>query len=73
MAVLSFWCSTINIMVIPLGLIGPTVLDITTILGTSPFGVPVDTAISRYQFNLDLKTVFDERAIEVLAKKDQGT
>ncbi|KAM2182057.1 hypothetical protein ACFX1Q_032592 [Malus domestica] len=31
MAALGFWCSTTNTMVLPLGLIGPTVLDISAI------------------------------------------
>ncbi|KAM2013374.1 hypothetical protein ACFX1T_025091 [Malus domestica] len=71
MAALSFWCSATNTMVLFLGLISPIVLDIPAILGTFPSGLPIDTILSRYQFGLDLKKVFDERAIEVLAKKDQ--
>ena len=35
MAALSFWCSATNTMTFPLGPIGPTVLDISAILGTS--------------------------------------
>lgn len=66
----SFWCSTTNTMVLPLGPIGPTILDITTILGTSPSDLPVDVAFFGYEFDLDLKTVFDKHAIEVLTKKD---
>ncbi|KAM1042594.1 hypothetical protein ACFX2J_033769 [Malus domestica] len=36
MAALSFWCSTTNIIVLPLDLLGPTILDMTAILGISP-------------------------------------
>ncbi|KAM2268638.1 hypothetical protein ACFX1S_046737 [Malus domestica] len=34
LAALCFWCSATNIMVLPLGPIGPTILDVTAILGT---------------------------------------
>ncbi|KAB2597492.1 hypothetical protein D8674_000412 [Pyrus ussuriensis x Pyrus communis] len=71
MAALSFWCLAINIMILHLDPIGPIVLDITTILGTSPSGHPIDATLSWYEFDLDLKVVFDERAIEVLSKKNQ--
>ncbi|KAB2617584.1 hypothetical protein D8674_013453 [Pyrus ussuriensis x Pyrus communis] len=71
MAALSFRCSATNTMVHPLGPIGPTVLDITAILGTSPSGLPIDTKLSHYQFDLDLKTIFDDYVIEVLTKKHQ--
>lgn len=47
------------------------VLNIVAILGTSPIGLPIDTALSRSKFNLDLKNVFEERAVEALTKKDQ--
>ncbi|KAB2603111.1 F-box protein [Pyrus ussuriensis x Pyrus communis] len=70
-AALSFWCSATNTMVLPFGPIGPTMLDITAILGTSHFGLLIDTNLSRYQFDLDLKAVFDDCAIKVLTKKDQ--
>ncbi|KAM2040595.1 hypothetical protein ACFX16_034510 [Malus domestica] len=71
MAALSFCCVATNTMVLPLGPIGLTVLDVTTILGTSPSGLPVDVAISWYQFELDLKAVFEERAVEALSKDGQ--
>lgn len=71
MAALSFKCSATNTMIFPLDLIAPTILDITIILGTSPSSLPIHIALFRYEFNLDLKTVFDERAVEVLKKKDQ--
>lgn len=58
-------------MVLPLKPMGSTILDVTTILGTSPSGLLIDTAFSRYQFDLDLKTVFEEYAYEVLKGKDQ--
>lgn len=71
MIALSFWCSAISTMIFHLGHIGPPVLDITAILGTSPSGFPIDTALSRYKFDLHLKVVFDERAVEVFSKKNQ--
>lgn len=58
-------------MVISLGPIGSTVLDITAILGTSLFDLPIDTALSGFKFDLDLKTTFEERAVEALMKEDQ--
>ncbi|KAM2068870.1 hypothetical protein ACFX16_000450 [Malus domestica] len=70
-ATLSFWCPTINTMVLHLNPIRPTVLDVKAILGTSPSSLSIDTAIFRYQFDLDLKKVFEEHAYEVLKKKDQ--
>lgn len=71
MVALSFWCSATNTMVLLLGLMGPTILDVTAILDTSPSGLPIDTAFSRYQFDLDLKMVLKERTCEVLKRKDQ--
>ena len=56
----------------PLGPLGPTVLDITAILGTSPIGLSVDAAFAEYDFDLDLKTIFEERTIEVLTKWIKG-
>ncbi|KAM2335688.1 hypothetical protein ACFXTH_013072 [Malus domestica] len=38
LAALCFWCSATNTMVLPLGPIGPTILDLIAILGTSPTG-----------------------------------
>ncbi|KAB2626929.1 hypothetical protein D8674_020547 [Pyrus ussuriensis x Pyrus communis] len=64
-AALSFWCSVTNTMVLPLGPIGPTVLNISVILGTSPYGLPVDVVLPGYQFNLDLKALFEERRGQV--------
>ncbi|KAM0974297.1 hypothetical protein ACFX2C_017498 [Malus domestica] len=65
-AALCFWCSATNTMVLPLGPIGPTVLDITAILGTSATGIPVDATLSGHPSNIDLKTLFDRRAFETL-------
>ncbi|KAM2369705.1 hypothetical protein ACFXTH_047108 [Malus domestica] len=45
MTALSLWCSTTNTMVLPFGLITPTILDISAIIGTPPFGIPVDTTL----------------------------
>ncbi|KAM2775599.1 hypothetical protein COP1_020332 [Malus domestica] len=69
LAALCFWCSATNIMVLPLGPIGPTILDITAILGTSATGIPVDATLSGYRSNLDLNTLFDRRAFETLSRK----
>ncbi|KAM2608903.1 hypothetical protein TB1_037178 [Malus domestica] len=65
-AALYFWCSATNTMVLPLGPIGPTILDITAILGTSATGIPVDATLSGHRSNIDLKTLFDRRAFETL-------
>ncbi|KAM2394140.1 hypothetical protein FF1_036974 [Malus domestica] len=62
LAALCFWCSTTNTMVLPLGPVGPTILDITAILGTSASGIPIDAALSGYPSNQDLNTLFDRRA-----------
>ncbi|KAM2270785.1 hypothetical protein ACFXTI_038192 [Malus domestica] len=67
-AALCFWCSATNIMVLPLGPIGPTILDITAILGTSAIGIPVDATLSGHPSNIDLKTLFDRRAFETLSR-----
>ncbi|KAM2404821.1 hypothetical protein ACFXTH_032104 [Malus domestica] len=72
LAALSFWCSATNTMVLSLGPIGPTILNITTILGTSPTGIPVDAALSGYPSNLNLKAFFDKRAIETLSGEGQA-
>ncbi|XP_070668827.1 uncharacterized protein [Malus domestica] len=66
LAALCFWCSATNTMVLPLGPIGPTILDITVILGTSATGIPVDATLSGHPSNIDLKTLFDRRAFETL-------
>ncbi|KAM2769885.1 hypothetical protein PS2_012581 [Malus domestica] len=66
LAALYFWCSTTNTMVLPLG---PTILDLTVILGTSPTGIPVDSALSGYPSNLNLKVFFDKRALETLSNE----
>lgn len=71
MAALSVWCSATNTMVHPFSPIGQTMLDISAILGISPSGFPIDTVLSRYQFDMDLKAIFDERAVEALTKDDQ--
>ncbi|KAM1738535.1 hypothetical protein ACFX11_014345 [Malus domestica] len=72
LAALCFWCSATNTMVIPLGPIGPTILDITAILETSLTGIPVDAALSGYLSNLDLKAFFDKRALEMLSDEGQA-
>lgn len=71
LAALSFWCSATNTMVLPFDLNGPTILDITAILGTSPFGLPIDTTLSQYQFDLDLRMIFDKLTLEVLKNDNQ--
>ncbi|KAB2622752.1 hypothetical protein D8674_024934 [Pyrus ussuriensis x Pyrus communis] len=71
MVALSFWCSASNTMVLLLGLFGPTVLDMTVILGTSPTGLSVNISLAGYKFDSDLKTVFEECVVEVLTKGDQ--
>ena len=68
MAALSFWCSATNTMTLPLGPIGPTILDVSALLGTSPFGLPVDAALFGCSSNLDLKALFDARAVETLSR-----
>ncbi|KAM2220626.1 hypothetical protein ACFX1S_019813 [Malus domestica] len=60
MAASSLWCSATNTMVLPLGPMGPTILDITAILGTSPFGIPVDATLSGYPSTIDLKVLFND-------------
>ncbi|KAM2227691.1 hypothetical protein ACFXTI_014470 [Malus domestica] len=71
MAALGFWCSATNIMVIPLGPIGPTILDVSAILGTFPSGLSIDISLLECPSNLDLKILFDERIVESLRKKNQ--
>ena len=71
MATLSFRCSATNTMVLPLGPIGPNVLDISAILGTSPSGLPIDAALFGCSSNLDLKALFDARAVETLSRSGQ--
>ncbi|KAM1271569.1 hypothetical protein ACFX2I_032475 [Malus domestica] len=71
MAALGFWCSTTNTMVLRLGLIGPTVLDISAIIRTSLSGFPINISLSGCPSNLDLKILFDERAVESLRNKNQ--
>ena len=67
-AALSFWCSATNTMILPLGPMGPTILDVSTILGTSPTGLSVDAALVGLSSNLDLKALFDARVIETLSR-----
>ncbi|XP_050121352.1 uncharacterized protein LOC126599007 [Malus sylvestris] len=71
LAALCFWCSATNTMVLPLGPIGPTIIDLTAILGTSPTGILVDSALSGYPSNLNLRTLFDKRALETLCDDGQ--
>ena len=71
MAALSLWCSATNTMVLPFGPLGPTILDVSAILGTSSIGLPIDAALSGYPSPLDLKALFDERAVETLSRGDR--
>ena len=71
MAALSFWCSATNTMVLPLGPIGPTILDVSAILGTSPSGFPIDAALLGCSSNVDLKALFEARAVETLSRDGQ--
>ncbi|KAM2380727.1 hypothetical protein ACFX1X_041853 [Malus domestica] len=71
LAALCFWCSATNTMVLPLGPIGSTILDLTAILGTSPTGILVDSALPGYPSNLNLKALFDKRALETLSSEGQ--
>ncbi|KAM2580933.1 hypothetical protein TB1_003261 [Malus domestica] len=71
LAALCFWCSATNTMVLPLGPIGPTILDLTAILGTSSTGIPIDYALSRYPSNLNLNVLFDKRALKTLSSEGQ--
>ncbi|XP_050110109.1 uncharacterized protein LOC126588986 [Malus sylvestris] len=66
LAALCFWCSATNTLVLLLGPIGPTILDVTAILGTSAIWIPIDAALSGHPSNIDLKTLFDRRAFETL-------
>ncbi|KAM1322301.1 hypothetical protein ACFX2F_015287 [Malus domestica] len=72
LAALCFWCSATNTMVLHLGPIGPTILDITAIHGTSPTGIPVDATLSGYPSNLDLNALFDKRALETLSSEGKA-
>ncbi|KAB2600347.1 F-box protein [Pyrus ussuriensis x Pyrus communis] len=50
-------------MVLHLGPLGPTMINIAAILGTSPTGLPVNNSLFEYQFDLDLKTIFEDRKL----------
>ncbi|KAM2560625.1 hypothetical protein COP2_012651 [Malus domestica] len=71
MAALSLWCSTTNTMVLPFGPITSTILDISAILRTSHSGIPINTTLIGCPSNLDLKVLFDERAIKTLSQEGQ--
>ena len=71
MAASTFWCSATNTMVLPLGPIGPTILDISAILGTPAAGIPVDAALFGCETNIDLRALFDARAVETLRRDGQ--
>ncbi|KAM1426887.1 hypothetical protein ACFXTO_019521 [Malus domestica] len=58
-------------MILPFSPITPTILDILAILGTSPSGIPIDAALFGCPSNLNLKALFDERAVETLSQKGQ--
>ncbi|KAB2610644.1 proline-rich protein 12-like [Pyrus ussuriensis x Pyrus communis] len=64
-------CSATNTMVLLLGLVGPTMLDISAILSTYPYGLPVDVVFPRYQFNLDPKALFEERVCREVEQEFQ--
>ncbi|KAM2246471.1 hypothetical protein ACFXTI_007286 [Malus domestica] len=68
MAALSLWCSATNTMVIPFGPMTHTILDISAIIGTPLSGIPVDTTLVGCLSNLDLKALFDDRAVETLSQ-----
>ncbi|KAM2335747.1 hypothetical protein ACFXTH_013125 [Malus domestica] len=55
---LSFWCSATNMMVLPLGLFGPIVMDITAILGTFPTDLPVDNSLFQVSIQPGLEDDF---------------
>ncbi|KAM2490943.1 hypothetical protein PS1_047762 [Malus domestica] len=63
--------SATNTMVLSFDPITPTILDISAIIGIPPSGIPVDAALIGCPSNLDLKSLFDERAVEVLSQKGQ--
>ena len=71
MEALRFWCSATNTLVLLLSPIGPTILEVSAILGTSSSGLPIDAALSGYPPNLDLKLLFDEHVIKTLRKGGQ--
>ncbi|KAM2224810.1 hypothetical protein ACFXTH_018882 [Malus domestica] len=71
MVALSLWCSANNTMVLPFGLITPTILYILAILWTSPSGIPIDAGLIGCPSNLDLKVLFDERVVETLSQEGQ--
>ena len=71
MATLSFWCSATKTMVLPPGPIGLTILDVSAILGTSPSGFPIDAALFGCSSNVDLKALFEARAVETLSRDSQ--
>ena len=50
----------------------PTILDITTLLGTisSDRDRSIDVVLSALKFDLDLKSIFDEMTEELLKEKD---
>lgn len=54
----------------PLGLISSTILYIIAIIGISPPHLSVDATLPSFQYNLELKKVFEERAAKFLKSKD---
>ncbi|XP_068317177.1 uncharacterized protein [Pyrus communis] len=71
MAALSLWCSATNTMVLLFGPLGPTILDVSAILRTPLSGIPIDAALFGRPSNLDLKTLFNDRAVETLSRDGQ--
>ncbi|KAM1076986.1 hypothetical protein ACFX19_024861 [Malus domestica] len=71
MVALSLWCSATNTMVLPFGPITPTILDISAIIVTPHSDIPIDATLIGCPSNLDLKALFDERAVEALSQEGQ--
>ncbi|KAM1345837.1 hypothetical protein ACFX2H_034969 [Malus domestica] len=71
MVALSLWCSATNTMVLPFGPMTHTLIDISAIIWNPPSGVPVDATLIGYPSNLDLKALFDDRAVETLSQEGQ--
>ncbi|KAM2058273.1 hypothetical protein ACFX16_030863 [Malus domestica] len=69
MAAFSLWCSATNTLVFPFGHMTLTIIDISAIIGTSPSGIPIDATLIGCSSNLDLKTLFDDRAVETLSQE----
>lgn len=73
LAIVNFWCLAINSLILPLSPMSPTAFDITTLLGRSPTGFPIDATLHSYQNNTEQKTIFDERASKILTEENTET